>query len=126
VGRHRRAPTLGENETRCDNRFVIDRSRRRRRTTGFVPRPKGNALFTRCLEALEQHLSPRRAGESLLAAVAQVGATPDTVTFGHLVRAVDIALPTALLQHCDEDEAKQIARELAGLLDQLAGQFFQR
>jgi hypothetical protein len=104
---------------------MVDRvPRRRRRTTGFVPRIRGNELWTRCLEELEKHLSPRRAGESLLAAVTQVGATPENVTLGHLVRAVDLSLPQALAPNCEPAEAEAIARELTQLLDQLASQFF--
>ena len=98
--------------------------RRRRRTSGFVPRIKGNELFTRCLEELEKHLSPRRAGLVLAQAVAQVGATPETVTLGHLVRAVDLTLQTALAEHCEPDEAQEIAQSLARVLDEVAGNFF--
>ena len=98
--------------------------RRRRRTSGFVPRIKGNALFTRCLEELELHLSPRRAGMALAKAIGQVGATPETVTLGHLVRAVDLTLQTALEEHCEPDEAKEIAQDLAHVLDEVARNFF--
>jgi hypothetical protein len=98
--------------------------RRRKRTTGFVPRIKGNALFTRCLEELEKHLSPRRSGESLLKAISVVGATPENVTLGHLVRAADLSLRDALKEHCDEDEAEVIAAEMAQLLDLLASEYF--
>jgi hypothetical protein len=98
--------------------------RRRRRTTGFVPRIKGNALFVRCLEELEKHLSPRRAGEALFQAITQVGATPENVTLGHLVRAVDLTLPPALIEHCEPEEAAEIARDLAQVLDQLATAYF--
>ncbi|HEY3354193.1 MAG TPA: hypothetical protein VGQ83_13145 [Polyangia bacterium] len=99
-------------------------ARRRRRTTGFAPRVKGNELFTRCLEELEKHLSPRRAGEALVGALAQVGARPEDVTLGHLVRAVDLSLPQALAPHCEEAEAAEIAQELTQLLDVLAAQYF--
>jgi hypothetical protein len=98
--------------------------RRRRRTSGFVPRIKGNALFTRCLEELELHLSPRRAGVALAKAIGQVGATPETVTLGHLVRAVDLTLEPALAEHCEPDEAKEITQGLQKLLDELASSFF--
>jgi len=98
--------------------------RRRRRTSGFVPRAKGNALWTRCLEEMEKELSPRRAGEALFAALAQVGATPETVTLGHLVRAVDLTLEPALQKHCEPDEAKEITQGLQKLLDELASNFF--
>jgi hypothetical protein len=98
--------------------------RRRRRTSGFVPRVKGNALWTRCLEEMEKELSPRRSGEALFKALAQVGATPETVTLGHLVRAVDLTLLPALEQHCERDEAKAITANLQRLLDELASSFF--
>ena len=98
--------------------------RRRRRTSGFVPRIKGNELFTRCLEELEKHLSPRRSGLALFAAIAQVGATPETVTLGHLVRAVDLTLQPALAEHCAPDEAKEITQELSRVLDEVARNFF--
>jgi hypothetical protein len=93
-----------------------------------VPRIKGNALFTRCLEELEKHLSPRRSGEALHAAVIQVGATPETVTLGHLVRAVDLSLTAALLPHCEDspEEATAITGEISHLLDELARQYFPR
>jgi hypothetical protein len=98
--------------------------RRRRRTTGFAPRIKGNALWTRCLEELEKELSPRRSGEALFKALAQVGATPETVTLGHLVRAVDLTLEPALAAHCEPDEAKEITQNLQRILDELASSFF--
>jgi hypothetical protein len=99
-------------------------ARRRRRTSGFVPRIKGNALFTRCLEELEQHLSPRRSGMALAKAIGQVGATPETVTLGHLVRAVDLTLQPALAEQCEADEAKGITQSLQQVLDELASTFF--
>ena len=98
--------------------------RRRRRTSGFAPRIKGNALWTRCIEEVEKELSPRRSGEALFRALAQVGATPETVTLGHLVRAVDLTLQPALEQHCERDEAKAITENLKRLLDELASGFF--
>jgi hypothetical protein len=98
--------------------------RRRRRSTGFVPRIKGNALFTRCLEELEQHLSPRRAGAALVAALAQVGASPENVTLGHLVRAVDLTLPGALADSCEPGDVATITHGLSQLLDGLAAQYF--
>ena len=99
-------------------------TRRRRRTSGFVPRIKGNPLWTRCLEELEKELSPRRAGEALFAALAQVGATPETVTLGHLVRAVDLTLEPALQKQCEAGEAREITQSLQKLLDELASTFF--
>jgi hypothetical protein len=99
-------------------------TRRRRRTTGFTPRIKGNMLWTRCLEELERELTPRRAGEALFAALAQIGATPETVTLGHLVRAVDLTLEPALQKHCEPDEAHEITQSLQKLLDELASSFF--
>ena len=99
-------------------------TRRRRRTTGFSPRIKGNALWTRCLEELEKALSPRRSGEALFQALAQVGTTPETVTLGHLVRAVDLTLAPALRNHCEPDEAQEITQSLQRLLDELASTFF--
>jgi hypothetical protein len=98
--------------------------RRRRRTSGFVPRIHGNALFTRCLEELEKHLSPRRSGLALAKAIGQVGATPETVTLGHLVRAVDLTLQPALQEHCEPDEAREITQSLQKVLDELASSFF--
>jgi hypothetical protein len=98
--------------------------RRRRRTSGFVPRIKGNELFTRCLEELEKHLSPRRSGLAMFKAVSLVGATPETVTLGHLVRACDLTLRAALEEHCEPDEATEIAQSLQKLLDELAQSFF--
>ena len=100
--------------------------RRRRRTSGFVPRIKGNALWIRCLEEVEKELSPRRAGAALFKALAQVGAAPETVTLGHLVRAVDLTLQPALEQHCEPSEAKEITANLQRLLDELASSFFPR
>jgi hypothetical protein len=99
-------------------------ARRRRRTSGFVPRIKGNALFTRCLEEMEKHLSPRRSGLALAKAIGMVGATPETVTLGHLVRAADLTLQPALEEHCDPDEAREITQNLQKVLDELASSFF--
>jgi hypothetical protein len=99
-------------------------TRRRRRTSGFVPRIKGNELFTRCLEELEKHLSPRRSGLALFKAVSLVGATPETVTLGHLVRACDLTLRAALEEHCEPEEAQEIAQGFQLLLDDLAQNFF--
>jgi hypothetical protein len=113
----------------CDNQPpVMDTPkrtpRRRRRTSGFAPRIKGNALFLRCMEELEKELSPRRSGEALFTALAHVGTTPETVTLGHLVRAVDLTLEPALAKHCEPDEAKEITKSLQRLLDELASSFF--
>ncbi len=85
-----------------------------------------NPVFRRCLEELEKHLSPRRAGEVLFSAIAQVGATPENVTLGHLVRAADLTLTASLAPHCDGDagEAQRIAQDVAQLLNQLASQYF--
>ena len=99
-------------------------TRRRRRTSGFAPRIKGNMLWTRFLEELEKELSPRRSGEALFTALAQVGATPETVTLGHLVRAVDLTLRPALEKHCDPEAALDITAGLQRLLDELASSFF--
>ncbi|MBI5482587.1 MAG: hypothetical protein HY906_27280 [Deltaproteobacteria bacterium] len=98
--------------------------RRRRRTSGFVPRIKGNALFTRCLEEMEKQLSPRRSGLALAKAISLVGATPETVTLGHLVRAVDLTLAPALAEHCEPDEAREMTQSLQKVLDELASTFF--
>jgi hypothetical protein len=98
--------------------------RRRRRTTGFVPRIKGNDLFTRCLEELERHLSPRRSGQALFKAITLVGSTPETVTLGHLVRACDLTLVQALEEHCEPEEALEIAQGLQKVLDEVARSFF--
>jgi hypothetical protein len=99
-------------------------TRRRRRTSGFVPRIKGNELWTRCLEELEKHLSPRRAGQALFKAIGMVGAAPETVTLGHLVRAVDLTLQPALAEQCEPEEAQEITQDLQAVLDELASSFF--
>ena len=87
-------------------------------------RPRGNLLFSRCLEEVERHVTPSRAARILLRAIAEVGATPEDVTVGHCVRALDISLPQALDEHCDEAEAAAIIQELTQVLDQVAGTYF--
>ncbi|MBI5482780.1 MAG: hypothetical protein HY906_28250 [Deltaproteobacteria bacterium] len=84
----------------------------------------GNALFTRCLEEIEQHVRPSFAVPLLVRALTEVGAIPEQVTLGHFVRALELSLPEALRGCCDPDEADAIIDDLSRVLDGLAGRYF--
>jgi hypothetical protein len=101
-----------------------------RRWLGPVPhtgaRARGNALFTRCQEELENYLEPACADDVLRRALEEAGTTPDAATIGHLVRAVDLTLPRALAARCPPEDAEAICGALTAMLEHLTRQFFAR
>ncbi|HEY3352916.1 MAG TPA: hypothetical protein VGQ83_06680 [Polyangia bacterium] len=89
-----------------------------------APRLRGNALFTRCQEELENYLEPTCADEVLRLALEEAGTTPDGATIGHLVRAADLTLPRVLAGRCPPEEADAVVAAVAAMLEGLTRQFF--